>query len=153
MPHVGEANNVSGLSHGVLSVTADPRATTERLYRAFSAGDGPALLELLHPEFVGQVTAGLPNDWGGVYRGPKQMLAECWGAVFSILATRPVPEEMVPTVDGRMVVLGHYRGQARASGRVHEAAFVHVLGFADDGRISRLTQVTDSARWHQALKT
>lgn len=135
-----------------MEVAADPRSTAERLYRAFAARDGVELLELLHPEFVGQVTAGLPNEWGGIYRGPEQMLAECWGAVFAALETRPVPEEIVATVDGGLVVMGHYRGRARESGRVHEAAFVHILGFAEDGRISRLTQVTDSARWHQALE-
>jgi ketosteroid isomerase-like protein len=78
------------------------------------------------------------------------MLRECWGPVFAALDTRPVPDELIPTVDGRIVVLGRYRGAARESGREHDAVFAHVLSFRD-GKVSALTQITDSQRWHDAL--
>ncbi len=132
-------------------MNADTRDTTERVYRAFEAGDGAALLELMHPRFVGVVTEGLPSGWGGVHRGPERMFADCWAPVFAVLETRPVPEEIVEAVDGRVIVTGRYLGRARGTGRRHEAAFVHLLTLADDGRVIGLVQVTDSARWHEAL--
>jgi 2-(1,2-epoxy-1,2-dihydrophenyl)acetyl-CoA isomerase len=51
-----------------------------------------------------------------------------------------------------MVVTGRYVGQARGTGRALDAAFAHVLRFAGDGRISELVQITDTARWHEALR-
>ena len=122
----------------------------ERLYEAFDADDAATLRELLHPRFVGEVTPGLPRDWGGTYEGPETMLRECWARVFAELDARPVPEELIATGDGRLLVVGSYRGRARASGRLLDARFAHLLSFAD-GRIARLVQITDSARWHEAL--
>ncbi|SEG82912.1 hypothetical protein SAMN04489712_115105 [Thermomonospora echinospora] len=54
------------------------------------------------------------------------------------------------STDGTIVVTGHYRGTARATGRAYEAEFVH-LWRVTDGRISWLHQYTDTVRWHQAL--
>lgn len=124
--------------------------TARRLYTAFEEADGPALVALLHPDFEGEVTDGLPEGWGGSYRGPEQMLLECWGQVFAKLETRPVPSEYLQADDGRVVVLGRYLGSARDSGRPHDAVFAHVLRF-DEDRISGLVQITDSQRWHEAL--
>lgn len=130
----------------------DPRLELARgFYDAVERHDGAGILEHLDPGFVGEVTAGLPKDWGGRYEGPEEMLARCWGCVFAELDTRPVARELIPTEDGRLLVRGFYRGTARASGRVHEAEFAHLLSFRD-GRISGLWQLTDSHRWHEALE-
>jgi uncharacterized protein len=126
--------------------------TANRLYEAFEARDAETLAGLLHPDFRGDVTPGLPRGWGGVYDGPQAMLRDCWGSVVAELDSRPVPEDIVGTDDGRILVLGTYRGSARKSGREHEAVFAHVLTFRD-GRIVALTQITDSRRWHEALAT
>jgi len=104
----------------------------------------------LAPDFRGVVAAGMPNGWGGTYDGPEAMLRGVWGPVFQALDTGPVPEEYIQAPDGRIVVVGHYRGSARKTGRPHEAAFVHILRFGD-GAIIELVQVTDTARWHEAL--
>jgi uncharacterized protein len=124
--------------------------TAEALYEAFDAHDGKALMALLHPDFRGDVTPGMPNGWGGVYSGSETMVRECWARVFGELDIRPVPEELLPTADGRIVVLGTYRGTARATGNELAAVFAHVLAFRD-GQVSVITQITDSARWHEAL--
>jgi uncharacterized protein len=92
----------------------------------------------------------MPNGWGGVYEGGETTLREVWGPVFAVLDTCPVPDEYIRADDGRIVVVGHYVGKARATGRPHDAAFVHILSFAD-GAIIELVQVTDTARWHDAL--
>jgi len=103
------------------------------------------------PGARGVVAAGMPMDLGGEYEGGETMLREVWGPVFGVLDTCPVPDEYIEGTEGRIVVVGHYRGAARRTGRPHDAAFVHLLRFADGG-ITELVQVTDTARWHEALK-
>lgn len=121
-----------------------------RLYAAFENRDGAELQAVIAESFVGEVTPGLPNGWGGVHRGRDAMVAECWGPVLAKLATRPVPEEFIPTADGRLLVRGTYRGRGRKSDLPHEAQFAHLLSFGD-GQIVGLWQLTDSARWIEAL--
>jgi uncharacterized protein len=126
-------------------------ATAARLYWAFEARDAEALLELLAPDFRGVVSAGMPDDLGGTYQGAERMLRDCWGRALALLDTRPVPEELLAVAGAsRVVVLGHYRGSARRTGRPHEARFAHVLRFRA-GRVVELIQITDTQRWHHAL--
>jgi uncharacterized protein len=113
------------------------RAAAERLYAAFEARDPQAILGVLQPDFRGEVSAGMPSGWGGVYEGAEAMLRNCWGPVFTELDTRPVPAEYLETADGRIVVVGHYVGVHRETKRPHRAAFAHVLRFRD-GRIAEL---------------
>lgn len=120
------------------------------LYRAFAAHDGKAMRGLLAPGFRGVVTDGMPRGLGGVYEGPDAMFRGCWGPVFKLIDVHPVPAEYLPVGDDRMVVLGRYEGTARGTGRPLSAAFAHVLRFAD-GRVSEIVQITDTARWREAL--
>jgi uncharacterized protein len=124
--------------------------TATALYEAFAAHDGKRLAALLDPDFRGDVTPGMPRGWGGTYAGAEAMLRECWGPVFAAADMHPVPEELIATVDGRVVAVGRYRGTARESGRELDAVFAHVLSFRD-GKVSAIVQFTDSQRWHEAL--
>lgn len=122
------------------------------LYEAFASSDAERLLSLLHPEFEGVVTAGLPNDFGGTYHGPGAMLTECWARVAQVLDVRPVPNELLEVTDGSIVVLGRYMGSSRDSGeRPLDAVFAHILSFRD-GSIAKLIQITDSRLWAEALQ-
>jgi ketosteroid isomerase-like protein len=120
------------------------------LYRAFAAHDAKAMRGLLTPGFRGVVTDGMPRGLGGVYDGPEAMFRDCWGPVFKLIDVHPVPAEYLPVADDRMVVLGRYEGTSRGTGRPLSAAFAHVLRFAD-GRVSEIVQITDTARWNDAL--
>jgi 2-(1,2-epoxy-1,2-dihydrophenyl)acetyl-CoA isomerase len=120
------------------------------LYRALGDGDRERLDQLLHPQFEGRVTAGLPLGLGGSYHGPAAMRREFWRPIAQSFAARAEPDSFGLLDDGRLLVTGRYAGHARASGGVLDAEFTHVLSFAD-GRISGLVQLTDSERWHQAL--
>ena len=121
-----------------------------RLYRGFAERDPQGILGALAPDFRGVVAAGMPMGLGGTYEGPETTMREVWGPVFGVLDTGPVPDEYIAAEDGRIVVVGHYTGTARKTGRPHDAAFVHILRFGD-GAIIELVQVTDTARWHEAL--
>jgi uncharacterized protein len=124
--------------------------TARRLYEAFGAQDARALLEIITPDFHGVVTDGMPIELGGVYQGAERMLRDCWARVFANLDVRPEPEEFLPVAPDRVVVLGRYRGTARATGRRLSATFAHILRVTD-GRVSELLQVTDTVRWREAL--
>jgi ketosteroid isomerase-like protein len=122
----------------------------KRFYAAAQAADGTAILAILHPQFQARTAPGMPCGAGGTFPGPQLALTRLWGAVFKNFDTAPYDETWQETTDGTIVVTGHYRGTARATGRAYEAEFTH-LWRVTDGRISWLHQYTDTARWHEAL--
>ncbi|WP_395105918.1 nuclear transport factor 2 family protein [Actinomadura sp. SCN-SB] len=119
-------------------------------YAAAQAADGVAIMALLHPDLQVHTAPGMPCGAGGAFHGPQDALTRVWGAVFADFDTAPYAESWHETTDGTIVVTGHYRGSARATGRPYEAEFVHLWRVTGD-RISWLHQYTDTARWHQAL--
>src|SRR5262249_52966404 len=80
------------------------------------------LLELLHAQFTGHVTDGMPAGLGGTYTGPKAMLREVWGPVDRLFAARPVPERFLSCESGEVVVTGGYTGQPPGADRPRTAA-------------------------------
>ena len=130
-----------------MSAAAD---IVKRFYPAAQAADGGAILAILHPRFQARSAPGMPCGAGGTFSGPHTVLSNVWGPVFSDFDTAPYDETWQETTDGTIVVTGHYRGTARATGRAYEAEFAHLWRVAD-GRISWLHQYTDTARWHEAL--
>ena len=126
-------------------------AAARRLYSALAAGDRDTLAQLLHPGFIGHATAGLPLGAGGEHVGPEAMRREVWWQLGRHYRVEAYPDEFHALDDGRMLVTGQYRGEGRQSGKKLEAAFHHVIGFADDGRMTSLDQLTDSAAWVEAL--
>ena len=126
-------------------------STTQQLYRTLAAADRDALTALLHPGFVGAVTDGLPLDMGGRHDGPEAMRRNVWWTIGRHFKVDVQPEEYRTLDDGRLFVAGHYRGEGRISGRRLDAAFIHLIAFDDDGLITSLEQLTDSAAWIEAL--
>jgi 2-(1,2-epoxy-1,2-dihydrophenyl)acetyl-CoA isomerase len=125
----------------------------QRLYRALATGDREALGSLLHPDFVGHATEGLPLNMGGEHAGPEAMQRNLWWRIGRHYSVEAQVEDFRLLDDGRLHVAGHYRGQARASGKKLDAAFIHLIGFSTDDRITSLDQLTDSAAWKDALGT
>ena len=125
-------------------------APARRLYAAFAARDPAAILAALHPEFVGTVSAGMPLEAGGRHDGPEAMLTEVWGPVFGAYDVRVEPDAYLTAQDDQVVVLGHYRGTARATDAPLDARFAHVLTLRED-RVAALEQITDTARWRDAV--
>lgn len=135
-----------------VDVSRDSKAVTaQRLYDALAIGDRDALAGLLHPEFVGHAAEGLPLGMGGDHVGPDAMCDNLWWRIGEHFKVRAVAEGFQLLDDGRLMVVGTYRGSARRTGSPLEAAFIHLLGFVPDGRIATLDQLTDTAAWHAAL--
>jgi 2-(1,2-epoxy-1,2-dihydrophenyl)acetyl-CoA isomerase len=128
----------------------DPVELVRALYRALAAGDRAALDTLLDADFVGDTASGMPLGLGGRFAGAAAMRREFWGPIAREFEVAAHADEIVQLPDGRVLVTGCYLGIARATGRKLEAAFSHTIAVAD-GRITGLRQLTDTARWVEAL--
>ncbi|EFG78493.1 enoyl-CoA hydratase/isomerase family protein [Mycobacterium parascrofulaceum ATCC BAA-614] len=126
-------------------------AAARALYEALGLGDRDALGRLLHPEFVGHAAERLPLDMGGVHVGVDAMCDNLWWRIGHHFKVRAVPEKFQVLEDGRLMVSGTYRGSARQSGNRVDASLIHLIGFAPDGRIASLRQLTNTAAWRSAL--
>jgi ketosteroid isomerase-like protein len=115
------------------------------LYAALAAGDRDAVLAILHPQFVATFTEGLPDGIGGTHHG-HDAIDRGWWAIGRAYAVRAEPDEYIDCSDGRLLVIGRYRGYHRRTGRLLDAAFAH-LWSETGGKLNRLRQLTDSARW------
>jgi ketosteroid isomerase-like protein len=129
----------------------DPTPLVERLYPALAAGDRATLAELLHPEFDGYFSPGLPAPIGGHHSGAADCIERGWWAIGATWALRAEPERWLPCGDGRVLVQGSYLGTARRTGRGVHAPFAH-LWAAEGGRLRSLHQYTDTALWLAALE-
>ena len=122
----------------------------QRTYGSFRDGDIPALLDSMS-EDVEWVTAeieGVPT--GGTRRGPEQV-----GEFFRILSDTQESRglelgEFVAQGD-KVVVLGHYVWHVKATGKVWESDFAHVLTVRD-GKVTRWQEYTDTAALGDAFR-
>ncbi|KWX68481.1 nuclear transport factor 2 family protein [Mycobacterium sp. NAZ190054] len=121
----------------------------QRFYRALSDKDADALFALLADDFEGRVSTGMPHGVGGEHHGRVAMVTEVWGRIDAAYDVEVVPHEYlsVGPRDGRVVVLGTYRGSARDSPARVDAAFAHVITVRNE-QITALQQITDTVRWH-----
>lgn len=124
--------------------------TASRLYAAFATHDGAALAGMLHPEFTGRVSSGMPFGLGGEIDSPEKMLRNVWGGAAAHYETAPQPDEFIAVGDDRVIVFGYYHGRSRTTGKQYAAAFVHDITIRE-GKIASLVQITDTQRWHAAL--
>jgi ketosteroid isomerase-like protein len=118
-----------------------------QLYQLFTAGD-PAFLDRYEPDATLVFPESLPN--GGTYSSPLEAL-EFWNSVGDLFeGARPEPEEFIRDSD-RVVVLGHFRGRAKATGKQVAIRFAHVFGVPDaavpltEQRFSSFELILDSA--------
>jgi ketosteroid isomerase-like protein len=124
--------------------------TVTRVYAALAAGDEPTLMSILAPEFHASFAPGMPNGLGGVRQSAAAAVTDGWWAIGRAFRVRAVPDEWVECVDGRLLVLGAYRGTARLSGGAVRASFAH-LWSGVPGTLQGLVQTTDTALWAAAL--
>jgi ketosteroid isomerase-like protein len=132
---------------------ADPDilSTVQRFYATLGKADADGVRDLIAPDFEAHFAKGLPLGVGGHHKGAEATITDGWWAMGKVYRMTAVPEEWIPTNDGRLVVLGAYRGHARATGKEVDASFVHVWTLSD-GRLTSLVQITDTSLWTAALE-
>jgi ketosteroid isomerase-like protein len=129
----------AGVDHPLVPLVA-------RAYEALGRGDAPALLALLGDDFVGTAAEGLPAPIGGRHEGGQAMVDDCWWAIGRRFRVRVHPQEWIPATDGRLLVIGRYRGRHRDADIPVDADFAH-LWTGDGDHLTALHQFTDTVAW------
>jgi uncharacterized protein len=122
----------------------------QRTYGSFGDGDIPALLDSLS-EDVQWVTAeveGVPT--GGTWRGREQV-GQFFETLSDVLEVRQLELREYVAQDDRVVALGHYAWHVKATGKVWESDFAHVLSVRD-GKVTRFQEYTDTAALGDAFR-
>ena len=114
-------------------------------YERYKSGAVRDAVALMAPDFVGRVSAGMPVG-AGTHVGRETMMRNCYGAIGHVYTIEPVPEEMLPVGDGRVVVVGDYRCTRRSDSQPFTARVIHIWTVAD-GQLVALEQLTDTALW------
>jgi ketosteroid isomerase-like protein len=108
-----------------------------------------AVVADMDPAIEWHQAQGLPH--GGVYRGLEAVRR----AIFDPLESewwddfQAEPDELLDAGE-TVVVLGRYRGHAKATGKPLDVPFAHVWSFRD-GKAVRFRQFLDTAGWVDAL--
>ena len=121
-----------------------------RSYDAFARDDMDAVMADMHPEIEWHQAQGLPH--GGLYRGLDEVrrnifdpLDEQWWDEFTA-----DPDEFLDA-GSEVVVVGRYRGIAKATRKQLDVPFVHIWTVRDNKAI-RFRQFLDTAGWVNSLK-
>ena len=121
-----------------------------RSYDAFARHDLDGVMGDMHPEIEWNQAQGLPH--GGVYHGLEEVkrnifdpLDEEWWDGFTA-----DPEEFL-AAGGQVVVVGRYRGIAKATRKHLDVPFVHIWTL-DGTKAIRFRQYLDTAGWLAALE-
>lgn len=110
----------------------------KKCYRLFIEGD-PAFFDRFEPDATMIFPETLPA--GGTYRSPLDATV-FWSAVAERFDdAHPEPDEFLRDGD-RLVVLGHFKGRARASGEAVTIRFAHVFGLTGSEGPMRLLRFT-----------
>ncbi len=129
----------------------DEQELGRALYDMLLAGDQDTLRRLLAEGFVDDLTPSLPNGYGQqIYQGREVMLTYGWGRVGKDFARGPEVDEILTTGDcssGRSRLL---RRDGHPTGKPVRARFAHFWR-VQDGNITSVVQVTDSAAWEHAV--
>jgi ketosteroid isomerase-like protein len=120
-----------------------------QIYQGFIHGDLAAILKPLAEDVDWEIIGHYKKvPWPAVWRGRSELQR-----YFTILAEALEVELFQPDdflVDrDKVVVLGHERMLARATGRIVEASWAQVWTFRD-GVVIRYREYTDSAAWEAA---
>ena len=126
------------------------REVIGRFYRAVKNRDVHELREVLDPGMVIHLTAGLADSFGEGKHQDREAWLTGVQIVTEALGLRAEPEEVLQLDAHRFLALGHYRGRS-SRGAAFEARFAHDFRL-HRGPIVEVEQITDSARWRDALQ-
>ena len=108
----------------------------------------PAFLDRVDPDVQYRVPDTMPG--GGDLHGHWEMLAFMDTVAGLWDDPRPEPEEFLPVGD-KLIVLGTWRGTAKATGVSVEVPFAHVVQYRD-GKLACVRVYMDAAKALQSLE-
>lgn len=104
--------------------------TTQQLFAAFGAHDIPAILEFLHDDIVIEFYGPEVIPYAGTYNGKTEARRFFETVLSSIDINQFDAEDMIADGD-KVIVVGHLNLTTKATGRVIDSDYVHVITLAD----------------------
>jgi ketosteroid isomerase-like protein len=124
------------------TVSADPVAVVENLYRAFGRGDVDAIVASMAPTFDWRFIGGRAAPYSGRFTTPAELrrFFAAVGEHDEILTFEP---REILAQGNHVTVLGWERTRSRPGGIVFESEWVHVFTVRD-GRVARFWGMLDT---------
>ena len=124
-------------------------AATEALFAAFGAGDIPGILAWLNDDVVIEFYGPEVIPYAGFYRGLEEARSFFETVLASVDINQFEPQEML-AVEDKVFVTGHLNLKAKATGRIIDSDFVHVITL-QNGKWLRFRDFMDTAKAQQAF--
>lgn len=142
------------LCAGLNSASAQVVTTTEQniqvidsLYNAFSTGDMPTVLGLMHPKIEWNEAESNSLADGNPYIGPNAILEGVFGRVGANHEYFGLQDIKIYSMSGNMVLATlRYDGKIKATGKSYNAQAAHLWTLNDDGKITAFQQYVDTKK-------
>jgi uncharacterized protein len=118
-------------------------------YECFGRGDVPGILTTLTDDVTWHVAPVENAPYTGTRHG-KAGAADFFATMAASEDTLKFEPREFIAQDDKVVVVGHYEGKAKPSGRVYETYFIHVFTL-QAGQIVSFREYTDTAAVQQAF--
>jgi ketosteroid isomerase-like protein len=128
-----------------MTATADARSIVRSFYAKLADGKPEAAFALLSDDIEWNEAEGNPLADRNPYRGAGQIAEGVFGRLGAIFeGFTALPDEFI-AANGRVIVIGRYRGTHRKSGAKLDCQAVHSW-WVDGGKIVRFQQYADTAQ-------
>lgn len=121
----------------------NPTDVVQRVYAAFGAGDGPALVALAAPDSTWVVNAPSEHPYGGTFVGVAG-LQRFLGAIATNVAIEAFGVDRLIATGDDVFVVGHETGRWRRSGRAYTVRWLHHFR-VEQGRVAAFEEWFDTA--------
>ncbi|NOT60293.1 MAG: nuclear transport factor 2 family protein [Acidobacteria bacterium] len=118
-------------------------------FACFAQGDVPGILNTLTDDVTWHVAPVENAAYTGTRHG-KAGAAEFFSMMAAAEDTLKFEPREFIAQDDKVVVVGHYEGRAKATGRTYETYFVHVFTL-QAGKINSFREYTDTAAVEKAF--
>ena len=114
-------------------------------YQHFAEGNIEAVLELFHPELEWDECQGFPYISGnGIFIGPNEVVQNVFAKIPENIDGFNVDVRELFGSGDRVVMVGHYKGTWKATGKEFKANATHVWTLKD-GKATHFFQAVDTA--------
>ena len=114
-------------------------------YQYFAEGNVEAVLGLFHPDIEWNECEGFPFITGdGLFHGPDAVLHGVFAQIPANYDNFDIDIKELFGVDDKVVMVGHYRGVWKATGKEFKANATHVWT-VKEGKMSHFFQAVDTA--------
>lgn len=114
-------------------------------YKFFAEGNVPAVLELFNSEIVWDECQGFPYIEGdGIFTGPQAIVQGVFSHIPENYNNFQIEIDELFGCDDKVVMVGHYTGVWKKTGKQFKANATHVWKFKD-GKATQFFQAADTA--------